>query len=319
MPTFDFQKIPPREPLTAEGAGPWLLAAREELNAKQTRTLHALDAGPVRMEVRQGRQSLWLAAQGLDQGGFAFRLAWAPDGLGAVRRRDESDATSFHIGCSLGALVVRVRVLGDVTPVLRWTLELTPEEDTLVPFWPRDVYPLDEDGDPMQTAGIIHAAQRDTCGGLLFLSLTKPRGGSLFYFQNLTALNDYCLATRTVPDTVVGGQWPELGFTLPVTDAGLPLPKGTTVTLSDALVRFSPVMPENDRQAARLFFDLLSDIYPWLDRPDTAFHDWPRRARQTIRDLQSAKACHAERDGHICSFAPIWARKTRTASPRSTW
>lgn len=299
MPKFEFQETPPFGPVERAGAaGPWLLSAREELGDKKTRTLQELAAGPVRLEVRQGRQALWLVASGLDKGGFAFRMAWAPDGLTSVKRHDEDGETVYQIACSLGAVRVRLRVQGDAVPVVHWTTELTPEADTLVPFWPRDVYPLDDSEDPMGAAGTVYAVQRNTCGGMLYASLTEPVGGSLLYLQDLTSLNDYCIATHTVPDSVVGGEWPELGFSLPPTDAGQPLPKGKTVGISDALVRFSPIVPENDRECARLFFDMLSDIYPHLDRPETTFHDWPKRAEQAARDLSESPLCTVESHGH---------------------
>ena len=51
---------------------------------------------------------------------------------------------------------------------------------------------------------------------LLYLTLAKPQFGSLLYMQNLTALNDYFLATESKPDgRALGGQ-PQAAITLTV-------------------------------------------------------------------------------------------------------
>jgi hypothetical protein len=300
MQAKDFQITPPfGQESPAAGAGPWLLAAREELVAKQTRVLHDFQLHNTRFEVRQGKQSLWLVAQQPQGGGFAFRMAWAPDGMPPAKVHKDDGTTEFRAESTLGPLRVRLQILNETDPLVRWTVTLAPLEDLVVPFWPRDVYPLDDDEDPMETGGVIHAAQRNTCGGLLYLSLTRPRTGSLLYMQDLTSLNDYCIATGTVPDTVVGGQWPELGFALPATLEGRPLPKAAEVCISDAVVRFSEIVPQDDRQCARLFFDMLADIYPHLARPETQYHDWRKRAEKTVHDLSTSPLVTTREEGKL--------------------
>jgi hypothetical protein len=300
MQTNDFQKTSPfGQESPVAGAGPWLLAAREELGSKQTRVLRDFQIRDTRFEVRQGKQSLWLVARPPAGGGFAFRLAWAPDGMRPAHIRDVGGAMEFGAESTMGRLRGRLQILNETDPLIRWTVTLTPVEDLVIPFWPRDVYPLDENEDPMETGGTVHAAQRNTCGGLLYLSLTRPRSGSLLYIQDLSSLNDYCIATGTVPDTVVGGQWPELGFSLPPTLEGRPLPKDGEVGISDAIIRFSDVVPENDRQCARLFFDLLAEVYPHLTRPETQYHDWPKRAEKTIHDLSTSPLVTTRQKGHL--------------------
>ncbi len=123
----------------------------------------------------------------------------------------------------------------------------------------------------------------------LFLTLTHPRSGSLLYLQNMTALNPLFQALDSQPGCLVGGTWPQIGFSLPASDT--PLPAGKEVVLSDAFVRFSPTVPQDERQAARLFLDLLADIYPHLPQPETEWRDWPGRAEETARDLSKCGDC----------------------------
>ena len=114
---------------------------------------------------------------------------------------------------------------------------------TLVPFLPRDLYPVDENGDPAGARGNVEAAQRGVNGGVLYFRMDEPAFGSVLYFQNLTALNDYYLATNTTPQGAVGGEWPELGYLPPTPPQSgappvAPLPAGEQVTISDAILVF---------------------------------------------------------------------------------
>jgi len=299
----DFQKTEPfGKESPVHGSGPWLLAACAELQSPETRTLHRWCAGTVRLEVRQGRDTLWLVARwaGEDHagGGLAFRLAWAPGGLAPAERSGEDDAPEFRTRGAMGAWRVAVTAPDAGTDLVRWTASLTPDADLLVPFWPRDVYPLDADGNPLGTGGPVHASQNNTGTAILYASLSRPRTGSFLYVQNLTSLNAYCIATHTEPSRAVGGEWPELGLQLPASGEK-PLMAGREVVLSDALVRFSPTVPDNEREMARLFLDMLNDIYPHLDPPDTEYHDWPGRAEKTLRDVRECGQCYLRVNGKL--------------------
>ena len=91
---------------------------------------------------------------------------------------------------------------------------------------------------PFETKGAVLAAQRGSAAGVLYFTVTEPHVGSVLYFQNLTALNDYCEQTHTTPNTVVGKSWPGLGFTIPPTD-DKPLQKGTPCGICDAFICYS--------------------------------------------------------------------------------
>lgn len=51
--------------------------------------------------------------------------------------------------------------------------------------------------------------------GPVYCSFTAPEFGSILYLQYLTALTPFFEATPTIPDSRVGGLWPELGLLLP--------------------------------------------------------------------------------------------------------
>lgn len=125
----------------------------------------------------------------------------------------------------------------------RMTVRLTPKTRTLVPFMPRDLYPLGKSGNPLAATGQVEAIQRGLNSGVLYLHFDKPDFGTVLYFQNLTAMNDYFCQTKTKPECAVGGAWPELGYLLPTPDQTATPPAegleaGVEVTLSDAILVF---------------------------------------------------------------------------------
>ncbi|HEX5322460.1 MAG TPA: hypothetical protein VFW40_01650 [Capsulimonadaceae bacterium] len=130
------------------------------------------------------------------------------------------------------------------------------------------------------------AAQRGLNSGLVYFTLDEPAFGSLLYFQDLTALNDYFRATGSSPDGCVGGQWPDLGYQPPA--GGKALPRDQEVVISDAFVQWSPQIPKNPQAIGQLFLELLADVYLHIQRPESLYHDWVWRADQTAQDLEQS-------------------------------
>jgi hypothetical protein len=159
-----------------------------------------------------------------------------------------------------------------------------------MPFWPRDLYVL---GAP---AGTVHTAQRGLRSGIVFASTGQPAPCTLFYFQNFSSLTDYFEATKRSPSDTVGGRWPELGYAPPAGDECV-LPKSREVVVSDVFLTIANSVPRNDGETAAAYLDLLADTYLCLPRPPVAYHDWPARAAQTLRDVSSSPKCTYVRRG----------------------
>lgn len=123
------------------------------------------------------------------------------------------------------------------------------------------------------------------------MSLEKPRTGSVFYFQNLSALNKFCEATETSAGDLVGGVWPELGMKLPVIKHDKPLKKGEEYIISDAFVLLSDDLPKDNYQMSQQFMNHLADIYRVIPRPATEYHDWPGMLHKGLKDLSDHKGC----------------------------
>lgn len=255
--------------------------------------------GDYHLKIIRNDFSLWVVAHWPSGGRIAFRTVYAAND---ILSPEATEVTGDGIQIVLSGLSGTYRVLlafpDQEQPMFRYTTTLTPAIDLLLPYYPRDIMPLFQDNGRVQnTAGTVHAAQIGTRSGLLFFSLEWPKAGSVFYFQNLTALNKFCEATGTSAGDLVGGEWPEIGMKLPVTNSGKPLIKGEEYTISDAFVLLSQEIPQDNYQMSQQFLNYLAAVYLQLPRPETNYHDWPDFLNRGLSDLQNHKGCWQFADG----------------------
>jgi len=289
-----------REPISVPA-----LALRAELQAGTPERLATMGLDDMTFEVCSGRDSLWVVARAKDPGGLAIRAAHWPGGGGSARVIASSKPleTRLEIESPIGSFEVQICAERRERLLLRITSALTPAEDVLVTHLPRDLYPLGRGDDPIGARGRVEAAQRGLNTGLIYFRYDDGAFCDVLYVQNLSALNDYYRQTKTKPDGAVGGQWPELGY-LPPTPPQSPVPptnplaRGRRVTLSDALIVFSPEESPDERRSALKFLQMLATLYPHLGKPALTLHDWPARARKTVRDLQRSAKATIQHYGH---------------------
>jgi len=282
---------------------PYLLTLCDQLSAMRGKALAVFAIGDLAAEARTLGDALWLIVRRPGSGGIALRAAaWAGESIAKALQPEPGEIARIRITSGLGVHIVSLRAGARTLPYFRVTTRFTPSAPTRLPFVPRDLYPLDRHDEPLGASGRVHAVQRGLNAGLLYFELDEPAAGSFFYFQNLTALNDYCRATDTKPEDVVGGEWPSLGLLLPVPPPGEddiePLASGKEIILSDAILLCRPDGPSDERDRARHFLQLLGGAYQLLDLPPTEFRDWTLRARQTLRDLDEAPEATIRHYGH---------------------
>lgn len=258
------------------------------------------------VEILKGTNALWAIIRRRDRGGIALRLAHCPGGIGKVRklRARVNALPEIEVESTLGRHRIVLGSNTDDLSVLRATVTLKPAFPLLIPFHPRDLYPLDAQDDPLAAQGTVEAAQRGVNSGLCYFHLDEPAFGTLLYFQNLTALNDYFRETRTTPDAAVGGIWPELGYLPPSppqsgTPPVNPLPAHKAVTMSDAILVFHDDAACDEQDSARRFLQMLGVAYRQLDLPPTDFRDWVGRAEKTLGDLETAPEATIRHYGHV--------------------
>lgn len=289
-----------------EGISPYVLALREELESSSMKRHGRFALGDLDVEVCEGRDSIWAIIRREGRGGLALRAVHVP-GNGFTCRRSEAGpgyALELEIDSKLGRHRICFTTSGPDLHRLRAEVRFTPALSMRIPFIPRDLYPLDQNDDPIGARGNVEAAQRGVNAGLVYFRIDEPAFGSVLYFQNLTALNPYFLATGTKPDGVVGGEWPELGYLPPtpesqeVADPSL-LRAGEEIVLSDALIVVRDWAGDNEQEMARQFLQMLGVAYQTLELPDAEYRDWVGRSVRTLHDLETAKQARRHEYGHL--------------------
>lgn len=247
--------------------------------------------GKFQVEARQGRDAFWIVVKRPGLGGVALRTFPIVGAYEIVASKPRDDGADWTIESNAGIWRIGVSLIDG--KVVRMTSKLTPHRNLLVVFWPRDLYPLDENDDPTEACGEVEAGQRGMNTGLVYFHLNAPCTCNVLYVQNLTALNPFFMDTKTKPDGVVGGEWPELGYQPPAAPNGNsppvnPLKAGQEYTISDALLAFRPDCHPGEVESMRMFVDMMADIYPHLDKPEPAMPDWFDRAHRTLHDLKTS-------------------------------
>lgn len=284
-------------------ASPYLLGVHASAQ-QRGRPVSRFVSGELEIDVLAGRDSVWGFVRRPGRGGLAHRIAFLAGEYSCRKLKPKAgEARRFVVTSALGEHSIVIKTPTVELESLRVTVSLTPAVPLVVPFMPRDLYPLDANDDPVGVAGNVEAAQRGLNSGLLYSQVTEPDFGNVLYFQNLTALNGYCRATKTTPDSVVGGEWLELGFLLPTppqndTPPLHPLPAGEEVVISDAILMCRDDLPRDERDSARQFLQMLGLAYRSLDLPETEYRDWFSRAQQTLRDLDKAPEATIQHYGH---------------------
>ena len=280
------------------GAAAWALALKKDLSRPPSARPVQLKVAACTVEIREGRDCAWVTVTRNGTGGFALRAAHSPGGLRSFKARETGSAIEILASGPIGEFSVRVEVPDPDVALIRATTTLTPAVDVILPPWPRDLYVLGAHDDPLTADGVIHAEQRGMTGGLMFFTVRNPDFGSVMYAQNLTALNDYFLATGTKPESCIGGVWPELGYAMPVSEQAV-LKAGKPIVLSDAIVNWDARVPESPQDIGQTFLDLMAGVYSKLDRPQPVYHDWPGRALQTLEDLEKGKDIRIKDHGNV--------------------
>nr|WP_302054113.1 hypothetical protein [Sphingomonas tagetis] len=278
---------------------------REELTKGTLRELAALELGDRKITLCSGHDAIWVIIRRRDRGGIAMRAAFMPVGHYHAKpvRAKTGEAARFEIDSAMGLHRIAICLIEGAIPVLRVRTSIEPAAPLLMSFVPRDLYPLDTHDDPLGAKGTVEAAQRGLNTGAIYFRLQEPDFGSVLYFQDLTRLNPYFLATGTKPDGAVGGVWPEIGYLLPTPpQQGTPpveaLPAGEETILSDALIAFHDEAAGDERDMARRYLALLGTMLPLVAQPELDYHDWVERARRSLDDLAQSPKATVRHYGH---------------------
>jgi hypothetical protein len=286
------------------GISPWAAAATDIFNDQDLPNIFRTKIQEYDLTIHNVGDSLYIIVSWPNGGRLAFRAAYAPNDDIRIKKVVEKETSiTFYIKAVIGDYTVKIDLADNITPVFRYVTTLKPASPLFIPFWPRDIIPLNKDGNAKLPQGQLYANQFGARTGLVYFSLDKPKSGSVLYLQNLTNLGDYCQETETSAADVVGGQWPEIGFSLPPTK-DKPLPANKEFIISDAFVALSTEIPNDELKMSRQFLDLLGAVYLHLPLPATQYHDWPGILDKGLNDLENSHACwsHAEGNDYLNAY-----------------
>lgn len=268
---------------------PWTATVKADI--VNSTLIYETQMAQYKLQIFNAGDSIWLTADWPNAGSIAFRLAFGMNSdFEEVSVSEKQGSILLTAPTRLGYYTITLSFPDSKFTLLRYTTTFKGAFPILIPFWPRDIVPLTLDGQVENTAGTIHAHQVGTRSGLVYFSMTKPKNGSVFYFQNLTAMSEYCDATETSVSESVGGEWPEIGFQFPINDKK-PLPPNIDFTISDAFVMFDENIVEIDSDISSKFLDHLAVIYSVIPKPEPAYQDWPAIAENVLSGLHMNKGC----------------------------
>ncbi|MEJ2880487.1 hypothetical protein [Pedobacter sp. GR22-6] len=279
------------------GISPWAAAAASEL-AGAEQAIYTHSTGSYHFKILNTSDAVWIVAEMPGSAKMAFRAVFGAGSSLEINRIKENDrGVELWLSSEAGTFETNISFEEGGVPVLRYTTTLRPEKDLYIPFWPRDILITTKNGKAENTTGQIHASQWGTRSGFIYLSMTRPKSGTVLYLQNLTAINDYCEQTETSLSDSVGGNWPELGFALPVANHK-PIRAGKKVIINDAFVAFENKVPETEPEMIGSYLDLLARIYLCFPVPETKYEPWPEVLDQGLKDLIDSPGCWTQVAGH---------------------
>ncbi|RZA03602.1 MAG: hypothetical protein EOP47_02070 [Sphingobacteriaceae bacterium] len=280
------------------GISPWAAAASNTFADDDLSVIYTKQRGDFKFTAHLINDSLWILATWPNGGKLAFRTAYSPEGELTIKtQKENTTGINFSLNSVIGEFEVDVVFPKSEHDILRYTTSLKPQTDLLIPFWPRDIIIPGNDGNSENTAGNIRTSQVGTRSGLIYFNLTRPKAGSVMYFQNITALNDYFEQTETSGAELVRGEWPELGLALPPATKK-PLVAGKKIIISDAFVSFSREVPADEADMVRQYLDMMASLYLQLPLPQTQYNDWPTITNNGLRDLIENHGCWQQVGGH---------------------
>ena len=242
MDLTDTQKsITSLEEQSSVSVSPWTMSLQEELRPERRKPHWAYSLQGFSFEIVERPHSLSVVTRFPAGGEMALQVGFCPYGdlrIEHIRPLDNGvDITALSL---IGQYHVRLEFPSLDRPLLHCTSSLIPPQPLRMPFWPRDLMPVPQKNADVDSEGKVYATQVGTRSGLVYFGLTRPRGGSALYFQDLTSLNDYCQQTETSLSEAVGGHWPELGLALP-RSLDHPLKADQEVVLSDVYLILAPM------------------------------------------------------------------------------
>jgi len=247
------------------------------------------------LDIYANDNSLWLIKTWKNGIKTGFRAVYDEGNALALAKLDHTDdKTTVTLKTAAGTYITSIEIIED--SLFRYSTTFTPTADLLFAYSPKDILNFTNDWKLLST-GKVHTQQVGNRSGILYFSLNKPSTGGIFYFQNLTSLNAYFEQTKTSGASLIGAEWPEIGFSIPISP-DQPLKKNQTYVLSDAFVLTEDQVPKNQLSICKNYLVNLAAIYQHLPKPETISHDWLTIGENGIKDMELHPGCWSYQGGH---------------------
>src|SRR5215213_7948668 len=177
----------------AKGISPWMLTLEKELRTERRSPYWTFSLRDFSFELIQGRQSLWVVARFPAGAEVAVRVAYCPDSDLTVEEiihpddgieNGNENEFEINVDSTIGAFHIRLEFPNPDYPILRCTTKLTPRDSLFIPYWPRDLIVLGQSENMADSEGTVYTSQVGTRSGIVYFNISKPRGGTVLYFQN---------------------------------------------------------------------------------------------------------------------------------------
>ncbi|NGM62314.1 hypothetical protein G5B30_10355 [Sphingobacterium sp. SGG-5] len=200
------------------------------------------------------------------------------------------DRFVLKVNSAIGAFHIRVSLTLNDLLHIQYKVDYRPSAALCGVDTPREVLILHEKGLAIPPKGQVYVQQKQLRSGTCFTDFGKDTPGTLFYFQNLTALNSYAEDTKISLGDSVQVAWPELGFKASNPSA-LPLQKGKKYGFREGYLIFNPARPENAWEASLQYLSALENVYQRITRPRPTVRPLQRYAIKVLKELDGHHGC----------------------------
>ncbi|KGE12569.1 hypothetical protein [Sphingobacterium deserti] len=215
---------------------------------------------------------------------------------------DKAHGFRLNVSTSLGLHVIHVHWALEPNFQIHYRVQFTPSATTYFEGSQAELLVLYNDYSVPQ-APTIFSKQKGGRSGICSCSFKRPSKGTLFYFQNLSAVQAYAEACEVTLMDSVSVAWPALGFALPQS-LDQPLQANTSYDICDAYLIFENESYRSSHDVAMQFLRHQYQIYQKLDKPMVVLENVLEMIQKGATDLCKNHGCwqQVEADAYLNAY-----------------
>lgn len=264
---------------------------RTYLQHNQDQVLYQADLEDYRYALRKTPTDILFSLSIPNERILLIRLLSLSDPSSTLHCRQlENHTLKLTVQSNLGLYDISVQSSSAESFAVHYTVRFEPAVPLTGLYTTPEVLVLEEKKYNIPSKATTYVQQKQLRSGICFTDFGFDTTGTLFYFQDLSALNTYADHTQQSLADRVQIHWPELGLSLP-RSADLPLRTGERYTLSAGHVLVHTGQPKDSTQMSDRFIQALEYVYRRLERPAIQVPPLPRYASYTLQSLIQQHGC----------------------------